>query len=150
MTKLIFIWGIRGVIKIIYHEKGVNVKKVPIANSLCKFTLIIEWTLYIYICIYRCYLGNIFNGTLVSDLIIFFTFKWIFKNFLFKKKVSKILGRENFFSLALIYIYIYIYISSLCHATSTDFPGPLSPLVSILDRFRNVFHATSRAVVDRF
>ena len=33
--------------------------------------------------------------------------------------------------------------SSLCHATSTDLPGPLSSLVSIVHCFRQVFQATS-------
>ena len=38
-------------------------------------------------------------------------------------------------------IYIYIYIS--CHATSTDFPDPLSSPDSIVHRSRQVFQATS-------
>ena len=53
-----------------------------------------------------------------------------------------------------IYIYIYIYIMawlrktktkplSSCHAASTDLPDPLSPLVSIVHRSRQVFLATS-------
>ena len=39
---------------------------------------------------------------------------------------------------------IYIYISSSsCHATSTDFPDPLSSFFSIVHRSRQVFQATS-------
>ena len=41
------------------------------------------------------------------------------------------------------YIYIYIYISS-CHAGSTDIPDPLSPLLPIVHRPRQVFRTTSR------
>ena len=41
-----------------------------------------------------------------------------------------------------IYIYIYIYIYIL-HAASTDFPDPLPPLLTIVDRFWQVFHAIS-------
>ena len=49
------------------------------------------------------------------------------------------------------YIYIkvkgllYIYISSSsCRAISTDIPDPLSPLLPIVHRLRQVFRATSR------
>ena len=43
-----------------------------------------------------------------------------------------------------IYIYIYIYISSSsCRAASTNFPDPLSPPVSIVHRFPEVFQAIS-------
>ena len=41
-----------------------------------------------------------------------------------------------------IYMYIYIYISSW-HAASTDFPDPLSPLVTLIYRSRQIIHATS-------
>ena len=45
-----------------------------------------------------------------------------------------------------IYIYIYIYISSSssCRAGSTDIPDPLSPLLPIVHRPRQVFRTTSR------
>ena len=43
-----------------------------------------------------------------------------------------------------IYIYIYIYISSFCRAGSTDIPDPLSPLLPIVHRPRQVFRTTSR------
>ena len=44
-----------------------------------------------------------------------------------------------------IYIYIsYIYIYISCHAASTDFPDPLSPLLPIVHRLWQVFRATSR------
>ena len=45
-----------------------------------------------------------------------------------------------------IYIYIYIYISSSsssCRAGSTDIPDPLSPLLPIVHRPRQVFRTTS-------
>ena len=42
-----------------------------------------------------------------------------------------------------IYIYIYISLSSSCHAASTDLPDPLSSLVSIVHRSRQVFKSTS-------
>ena len=40
-------------------------------------------------------------------------------------------------------IFSYISSSSSCRTTSTDFPDPLSPLVSIFHRSRQVFQATS-------
>ena len=45
-----------------------------------------------------------------------------------------------------IYIYIYIYISSSssCRAGSTDIPDPLSPLLPIVHRPRQVLRTTSR------
>ena len=39
-------------------------------------------------------------------------------------------------------VYIYIYISS-CRAASTDIPDPLSPLLPIIHRLRQVFRVTS-------
>ena len=42
-----------------------------------------------------------------------------------------------------IYIYIYIYISSSCRTASMDIPDPLSPLLPIIHRLRQVFKATS-------
>ena len=43
-----------------------------------------------------------------------------------------------------IYIYIYIYISSSsCRAASTDIPDPLSPLLPIIHRVRQVFRVAS-------
>ena len=45
-----------------------------------------------------------------------------------------------------IYIYIYIYISSSsCRAGSTDIPDPLSPLLPIVHRPRQVFRTTDIA-----
>ena len=38
-------------------------------------------------------------------------------------------------------IYIYISSSSSCRAASTDLPDPLSPLISIVHRSREVFKA---------
>ena len=35
-------------------------------------------------------------------------------------------------------------LSSLCRATSTDIPDPLSPLLPIVHRLRQVFRATPR------
>ena len=43
-----------------------------------------------------------------------------------------------------IYIYIYIYISSSCRAGSTDIPEPLSPLLPIVHRPRQVLRTASR------
>ena len=45
-----------------------------------------------------------------------------------------------------VYIYIYIYISSSsssCRAASRDIPDPLSPLLPIIHRLRQVFRVTS-------
>ena len=43
------------------------------------------------------------------------------------------------------YIYIYISLSSSsCRAASTDIPDPLSPLLHIVHRLRQVFRATFR------
>ena len=39
------------------------------------------------------------------------------------------------------YIYIYIYLLS-CRAASKDIPDPLSPLLPIIHRLRQVFRAT--------
>ena len=62
------------------------------------------------------------------------------------------LGRSILFSLLTlqltliyIYIYIYIYISSSYRAGSTDIPDPLSPLLPIVHRPRQVFRTTITA-----
>ena len=42
-----------------------------------------------------------------------------------------------------VYIYIYIYISSSCRAGSMDIPDPLSPLLPIVHRTKQVYRTTS-------
>ena len=43
-----------------------------------------------------------------------------------------------------VYVYLYLYMSSSCRAGSTDIPDPLSPLLRIVHRPRQVFRTTSR------
>ena len=61
--------------------------------------------------------------------------------------VSRSFFYQNFVTTnTVIYIYIYIYIyisSSSCRTASTDIPDPLSPLLPIIHRLRQVFRVTS-------
>ena len=45
-------------------------------------------------------------------------------------------------------IYVYIYISSSYRATSTNIPDPLSPLLLIVHRFRQVLRAISHILIE--
>ena len=51
---------------------------------------------------------------------------------------------KNIFTTIYLFHYIYISSSSSCHAGSTDIPNPLSPLLPIVHRPRQVFRKAGR------
>ncbi len=61
-------------------------------------------------------------------------------HFLFFSHLNKLSHSNAWPGTASTYIYIYIYISSSsCCAASTDIPDPLSPLLPIVHRLRQIF-----------